>query len=54
MRQPLLCRFHHRLLHEHGWTLSVIDGRWVATDRHGTAWTGRPRAPDQPSAETAS
>ena len=49
----LLCRFHHRLLHEHGWTLSVIDGRWVATDRHGNAWTGRPRAPDQPGAKTA-
>src|SRR3546814_7414356 len=35
----LLCRFHHRLLHEHGWTLTVEDGRWTATDRHGTRWT---------------
>jgi hypothetical protein len=45
----LLCRFHHRLLHEHGWTLTVEDGRWTATDRHGTTWTGRARAPDQPT-----
>jgi hypothetical protein len=50
----LLCRFHHRLLHEYGWTLSVQHGRWVAEDRHGTTWTGRPRAPDQRSAKTAS
>jgi hypothetical protein len=49
----LLCRFHHRLLHEYGWTLSVIHGRWVAGDRHGTTWTGRPRAPDQPAAKSA-
>jgi len=39
----LLCRHHHRLLH-HGWRLHVHDGRWVATDPHGTAWTGRPAA----------
>lgn len=39
----LLCRFHHRLVHEYGWTLGVADtGRWTATDRHGTTWTGRP------------
>jgi hypothetical protein len=50
----LLCRFHHRLLHEYGWTLSVIHGRWVATDRHGNTWTGRPRAPDPATAKTAS
>ena len=50
----LLCRHHHRLLHEYGWELSVIDGRWVATDPHGTTWTGRPRAPDPPTAKTAS
>ena len=49
----LLCRHHHRLLHEHGWQLSVHHGRWVATDPHGTTWTGRPRAPDQPTAKTA-
>jgi len=48
----LLCRFHHRLLHEHHWTLSVHDGHWVATDPHGTDWTGRPRAPDQPTTKT--
>lgn len=50
----LLCRFHHRLLHEYGWTLSVIDGRWVAADAHGTTWTGRPRAPDRATAKTPS
>jgi len=48
----LLCRFHHRLLHEHGWTLTVIDETWVATDRHGSSWTGRPRGPDEPGAKT--
>jgi hypothetical protein len=37
----MLCRFHHRLLH-HGWKLHIADGRWVATDPHGTTWTGRP------------
>ena len=37
-----------------GWELSVEDGRWVATDRHGDRWTGRPRAPDEPTAKTAS
>jgi len=50
----LLCRFHHRLLHEYGWTLSIEHGRWVATDPHGTTWTGRPRAPDPPTTRTAS
>ena len=41
----LLCRFHHRLVHEHRWTLSVDEaGHWIATDRHGTTWTGRPAA----------
>ncbi|WP_436793599.1 HNH endonuclease signature motif containing protein [Actinospongicola halichondriae] len=39
----LLCRFHHRLLHQHHWTLRQDDdGRWVATDPHGTEWKGRP------------
>ncbi len=38
----LLCRFHHRLVHEYGWALTVEDRHWVATDRHGTRWTGRP------------
>jgi len=50
----LLCRFHHRLVHEHGWKLTVEDGRWVATDPHGTCWTGRPRAPDPTRARTPS
>ncbi|MCO8128287.1 HNH endonuclease [Acidimicrobiia bacterium EGI L10123] len=38
----MLCRFHHRLLHHHGWRLLVEDGRWIAIDAHGTRWTGRP------------
>ena len=37
-----LCRFHHRLLHQHRWTLRHDDGTWVATDPHGTKWKGRP------------
>ncbi|MDE0804744.1 MAG: HNH endonuclease signature motif containing protein, partial [Acidimicrobiales bacterium] len=42
----LLCRFHHRLLHQHGWTLSQDQrGRWFATDPHGTSWKGRPSNP---------
>jgi hypothetical protein len=45
----LLCRFHHRLVHEHGWILTVDDtGHWIATDRRGTTWTGRP-APTPPA-----
>ncbi len=57
----LLCRFHHRLVHEHGWQLHVDTdtGHWVATDPHGNPWTGRPvdgtragsglpRPPDRP------
>jgi len=48
----LLCRHHHRLLHEYGWTLTIEHGRWVATDPHGTTWTGRPRAPDPTTAKT--
>lgn len=40
----LLCRFHHRLVHEYGWTLLVEDGHWVAMDPHGTRWTGQPTA----------
>ncbi len=48
----LLCRFHHRLVHEHGWHL-LIDhtDHWTAIDPHGTHWTGRPvaaRPPDPP------
>ncbi len=42
----LLCRFHHRLVHEHGWTLTIQEDHWVATDRHGTTWTGRPSRTD--------
>ncbi len=41
----LLCRFHHRLVHEHHWALTVDEtGNWSATDRHGATWTGRPAA----------
>ena len=42
----LLCRFHHRLLHQHGWNLHQdTDGTWVATDPHGVEWKGRPTHP---------
>ncbi len=38
----LLCRYHHRLVHEHGWHLHVDrQNRWVATDPHGIEWIGR-------------
>jgi len=53
LERALLCRFHHRLLHA-GWTLDIVDGQWVATDPHGTTWTGRPRAPDPATAKIAS
>ena len=43
----LLCRFHHRLLHQHGWKLhrDPSTDRWVATDPHGQEWKGRPTQP---------
>ncbi|MDE0803131.1 MAG: HNH endonuclease signature motif containing protein [Acidimicrobiales bacterium] len=43
----LLCRFHHRLLHQHGWSLrrDATAGAWVAVDPHGTEWKGRPTRP---------
>ena len=46
----LLCRFHHRLIHQHGWTLHQDDdGAWVATDTHGHAWKiPRPTDVDAP------
>jgi hypothetical protein len=40
-----LCRFHHRLVHEYGWRLLIEDGHWLAIDRHGQTWTGRPAPP---------
>lgn len=47
----LLCRFHHRLVHEHGWTLAIDDtGHWTATDRHDTTFIGRPSRIVPPSA----
>jgi hypothetical protein len=46
----LLCRFHHRLVHEHGWRLQIHDGHWTAVDRHGQTWTGRPAPPEFASA----
>ena len=43
----LLCRFHHRLLHQHRWTLTQgTDGVWIATDPHGIEWKGRPTHQD--------
>ena len=43
----LLCRFHHRLVHQHGWRLhrEASTDRWVATDPHGQEWKGRPTHP---------
>ncbi len=46
----LLCRFHHRLIHEYGWQLHIHDNHWTATDRHGHTWTGRPAPPDTATA----
>ncbi len=43
----LLCRFHHRLIHQHGWKLhrDPTTDRWVATDPHDQEWKGRPTHP---------
>ncbi len=38
----LVCRFHHRLVHDHGWSLTHDGSDWVATDPHGTEWRHRP------------
>ncbi|WP_436795105.1 HNH endonuclease signature motif containing protein [Actinospongicola halichondriae] len=40
----LLCRFHHRLVHQFGWRLSLDaeTGAWIAIDAHGVEWRGRP------------
>jgi hypothetical protein len=27
----LVCREHHRMVHEGGWTLARKDGRWIAS-----------------------
>lgn len=44
----LLCRHHHRLVHEFGWALRIgPDGRWIAIDAYGHHWTGRPARPDR-------
>lgn len=41
----LLCRFHHRVVHDHGWSLFLDrDGEWTAVDPHGTTWKGRSTA----------
>lgn len=47
----LLCRFHHRLVHDHHWQLRLgDDGHWIATDPHGRTWTGRPAPPTEATA----
>ena len=38
----LLCRFHHRLVHQHRWTLRHDGDDWIATDPHGVEWKARP------------
>ncbi len=38
----LLCRPHHRMVHEGGWTLQRRDGRWIARPpAHGVAASAR-------------
>ena len=41
----LICSFHHRLVHEYGWTVRVADGRvrWFRPD--GIAYRARPSPP---------
>ena len=46
----LLCRFHHRLIHEHRWRLQIRDDTWIAVDPHGHVWTGRPAPPGHAAA----
>ncbi len=36
----LLCRFHHRFVHEHGWDLRREAGAWVAIDPGGRVHRG--------------
>jgi hypothetical protein len=44
----LVCTFHHKLLHEHGWTVARRDGlvRWFHPD--GTRFVPGPAPPQQP------
>jgi hypothetical protein len=51
----LLCRHHHRLVHEEGWTVGWWgQGRPVFQDpRGGTHFDGRWRAPELPEAPVA-
>jgi Domain of unknown function (DUF222)/HNH endonuclease len=44
----LVCTFHHKLLHEHGWTVARRDGavRWFRPD--GTNFVPGPAPPERP------
>lgn len=45
----LLCRRHHRCVHEEGWTLAVgVDGAVVFTRPDGSRLDAAPRAPEVP------
>ncbi len=46
----LCCRFHHRLVHEHGWRLRTDDHGWVATDPYGAEFREPPPRPGPPAA----
>ena len=41
----LVCRYHHRLLHEEGFSLRVIRGQYVFLDRDGLPVPDRPPRP---------
>jgi hypothetical protein len=46
----LICGFHHRLVHEHGWTVKRTDDgrfRWFRAD--GTRYRGGPERPTTPA-----
>ena len=43
----LICRHHHRLVHEAGWLIHRDDCGWVATDPHGHEWATSPPHPQR-------
>ena len=43
-----LCHYHHRLVHEAGWSLKFRDGRWVALGPQGQCLEGVARPPPVP------